>query len=70
MIEAAGFGGEGNYLWVTSIVRDAQPGEFIVVSFNLLGADGAILSTASQTEQGVNTNARMIIGTQVDEPPR
>jgi hypothetical protein len=67
-IEAAGFGGRGNYLWVTSIVRDVQPGQFVTVSFNLLSADGTILATENQTEQGVNANARMIIGTQVRAP--
>lgn len=67
-VEAAGFGGRGNYLWVTSIVRDTQPGTFITVSFNLLSADGTILATARQVEEGVNPNRRMIIGTQVEAP--
>lgn len=69
-IEAVGFGRPdgSNYLWATSVVRDVQPGQFVVVSFNLLGPDGKIVVTASQTEQGVNPNAKMIIGTQVTVP--
>lgn len=67
-IETFGAGGQGRYLWVTSIVRNVQPGQFVVVSFNLFNAAGSIVATASQTEQGVNPNARIIIGTQVRVP--
>jgi hypothetical protein len=38
------------------------------VSFNLYGADGALLATETQTEQGVNPGARIMLGTQVDAP--
>lgn len=66
--ETYGAGGGNGYLWVTSIVRDVQPGQFVTVSFNLLSADGTILATAHQTEEGINPNERMIIGTQVEAP--
>lgn len=67
-IEAAGFGSQGNYLWVTSIVRDVHAGQFVTVSFNLFSADGTILGTEHHTEEGINPNARLIIGTQVEAP--
>lgn len=70
VIKATGFGGppDSDYMWVTSVVRDLQPGQFAVVSFNLLSADGTILATESQTEEAVNAGAKMIIGTQVNKP--
>jgi hypothetical protein len=58
----------GDYLWVTSIVRDVPVGQFATVSFNLYGADGKLLTTQSQTEQGVNPGAWIVIGTQVTAP--
>lgn len=69
-IEAAGFGGpaDSDYMWVTSIVKDLQPGQFAVVSFNLMSADGKILATESQTEEAINAGTKMIIGTQVNKP--
>jgi len=68
VIEQSGFGGSGGYLWVTSTVRDVAVGQFATGSFNLYGADGTLLSTESQTEQGVNPGARITVGTQVDAP--
>src|SRR5690349_18675714 len=54
-IEQSGFGGPGKgYVWVTSTVRGVPVGQFATVSFNLYGADGALLATESQTEQAVN----------------
>lgn len=67
-IEKSGFGGSGDYLWVTSIVRDVPVGQFATVSFNLYGADGKLLATESQTEQSVNPGARIVVGTQVTAP--
>lgn len=69
-IEATGFGGppDSDYMWVTSVVKGMQPGQFAVASFNLLSADGTILATESQTEEAVNAGARMIVGTQVNKP--
>jgi hypothetical protein len=68
VIEKSGFGGSGDYLWVTSIVRNVPVGQFATVSFNLYGADGALLATESQTEQSINHGARIVVGTQVTAP--
>ncbi|GAT16649.1 putative uncharacterized protein [Mycolicibacterium thermoresistibile] len=68
VIEQSGFGGSGDYLWVTSTVRDVPVGQFATVSFNLFGADGALLATESQVEQAVNPGARITVGTQVSVP--
>ncbi|MCZ8380360.1 hypothetical protein O6P37_15940 [Mycobacterium sp. CPCC 205372] len=68
VIEQSGFGGDENYLWVTSTVRDVPVGQFATVSFNLYGADGTLLASESQTEQGVNPGARITVGTQVAAP--
>lgn len=69
-VEAVGFGRPdgSDYLWATSVVSGVRPGQFVVVSFNLLGPDGQLVATDSQTEQGINPNAKMIIGTQVTIP--
>jgi hypothetical protein len=67
-IEASGFGGSGDYLWVTSTVRDVPMGQFATVSFNLYGTDGTLLATESQTEQGINPGARIMVGTHVNAP--
>ncbi|WP_156448334.1 hypothetical protein [Mycobacterium sp. NAZ190054] len=53
---------------MTSTVRDVPVGQYATVSFNLYGADGALLSTESQTEQGVNPGAVITVGTQVTAP--
>jgi hypothetical protein len=68
VIEESGFGGSGPYMWVTSTVRDVPVGQFATVSFNLYGADETLLATESQTEQGVNPGARIMVGTQVTAP--
>jgi hypothetical protein len=68
VIEKSGFGGSGDYLWVTSIVRNVPVGQFATVSFNLYGADGKLLATQSQTEQSINPGARIVVGTQVTAP--
>jgi len=52
MIEASGFGGSGDYLWVTATVRDVPVGQFATVSFDLYGS-GALLATESRTEQSL-----------------
>ncbi len=52
----------------TWVVGDLQPGQFVVVSFDLLDYDGKIIVTASQTEENVNPRAEIIIGTQVTGP--
>jgi hypothetical protein len=68
VIEQSGFGGQGDYLWVTSTVRDVPVGQFATVSFNLYGADGTLLATETQTEEAVNPGARITVGTQVSAP--
>lgn len=68
VIEKSGFGGSDDYLWVTATVRDVPVGQFATVSFNLYGADGTLLATETQTEQGVNPGAQIMVGTQVSAP--
>jgi len=68
VIEQSGFDGFGDYLWVTSTVKDVPVGQFATVSFNLFGADGTLMATESQTEQAVNPGARIMVGTQVNAP--
>jgi hypothetical protein len=68
VLERSGFGGDENYLWVTSTVRDVPVGQFATVSFNLYGADGTLLATESQVEQGVNPGAAITVGTQATAP--
>ena len=69
-VEAVGFGrpAGSDYLWSSSIVSGVEPGQFAVVSFNLLGPDGKIVATEAQTEESINPNAKMIVGTQVKVP--
>lgn len=71
-IENLGWGGSGDDLWVTSIVRDVPVGQLVMVSFNLYGADGTLLGTIPQVERAINPGARIMVGTQVNtrgQPP-
>lgn len=69
-LEAAGFGQSGDYLWITSVVRNEAPtgGQFVTVSFNLLDEGGNLLATESQVESFNAPGQRLAVGTQVDAP--
>lgn len=64
----SGFGGDSEYLWVTALVHNdaAQPGDFVVVNFNVLDAQGQILGSESQTEQFQSKAQDLAMGTQFD----
>lgn len=64
----SGFGGDREYLWVTALVHNdnAQPGDFVVVNFNVLDAQGQILGSESQTEQFQSKAQDLAMGTQFE----
>lgn len=69
-LEVSGYGQDGDYIWVTSIVRNDsdQVGQFVTVSYNLLDEAGTLLATETQVESFHEVGQRLAVGTQVDAP--
>lgn len=67
----AGFGQDGEYVWVTSIVRNEQDfvGSYVTVSFNLFDAAGTLVKTITQVEAFSVLGQDHIIGTQDSVDP-
>lgn len=66
----SGFGQSGEYVWVTSLVKNTSPdvGQFVTVQFNVLDAKGKLLASESQVEQFTAPGQTLVLGTQVTVP--
>ena len=64
----AGFGQDGDYAWVTSLVKNTtgDVGHFVTVQFNVLDKAGNIIASDSQVEQFSRADQTLVLGTQVD----
>lgn len=68
-IVEAGFGQEGEYAWVTALVRNVgQVGEFATVQFNLYDDAGTLIASGEQVESFVAESGVTAVGTQVEVP--
>lgn len=64
-----GFGQEGEYAWVTALVRNVgHVGEFATVQFNLYDDAGTLIASGEQVESLVTEDGVTAVGTQVEIP--
>ncbi|MGY3318153.1 hypothetical protein [Arthrobacter sp. TE12232] len=68
---SSGFGQDGEYVWVTSLVHNDSDkvGQFVTVQFNAKDANGALVKSASQVEAFSRAGQDLAVGTQISVPP-
>lgn len=67
----SGFGQDGEYVWVTALVKNKSDhgGQTVTVSFNLKDATGKVIATETQVESFTGPGQRVGVGTQVSLDP-
>ncbi len=69
---SSGFGQSGEYVWVTSLIRNDSKtvGQTVTVQFNVLNASGKIIASESQVESFSRTQQMLVVGTQASVPAK
>jgi len=67
-IVESGFGQNGQYVWVTALVKNLSDhgGQTVTVSFNLMDKSGNVIDTESQVESFNIAGQQLAVGTQAD----
>lgn len=67
---SSGFGQSGEYVWVTSLVKNTSGtvGQTVTVQFNVLDDKGSIIASTDQVEAFSTPDQTLAVGTQVTLP--
>lgn len=67
---SSGFGQQGEYAWITAVVKNDKgaEGRFVTVQFNIFDQAGTLILSESQTESFSRAGEVLAIGTQVTVP--
>jgi hypothetical protein len=67
----SGFGQTGEYVWVTSLVKNTAStvGQTVTVQFNVYDKAGTLIGSTEQVESFHSTGQLLAVGTQVDLKP-
>src|SRR5437588_11506143 len=68
----SGFGQDGEYVWVTALVRNTSKdvGQTVTVQFNVFNSSGKMLVSESQVESFSRPGQLLVVGTQLTAPRR